>query len=62
MSFPQSVKWRTVIVTKQWQNIDKVVAYKELLLTTDMVMDLGGYLDRYKWFNKIKRIVNNTRM
>lgn len=31
MSFPQSVKCRTVIVTKQWQNIDKVVAYKELL-------------------------------
>lgn len=25
-------------------------------------MDLSGYLDKYKWFNKIERIVNNTRM
>jgi hypothetical protein len=31
MSCPQTVKWRTVIVNKHWQNIDEVVAYKNML-------------------------------
>jgi hypothetical protein len=31
MSFPQTIKWRAMIVSKQWQNIDEMVAYKKML-------------------------------
>jgi hypothetical protein len=31
MGFPQTIKWRMAIVNRQWQNIDEVVACKEVL-------------------------------